>query len=102
MTVIYKCSGGKVSLQQDVWMNLCFCNVLLLNVYLSKVWPVSFFEAGELREDILGQLVKNMGSSINGCLLQQLCFLIASWQGMVYTGLLCCVWLFFSFFFGAS
>lgn len=40
--------------------------MLLLNVCLSKVWPVVFFEAGELREDVLGQLFKNLGSSIFG------------------------------------
>lgn len=96
MTVIYKCSVGKVFLQQNAWMNLSFCNVLLLNVCLSKVWPVTFFEAGELREDILGQLLKNLVSSIYGFLLQ-LCLLIASWWGIVYTGLICCVWIFFLF-----
>ena len=55
------------------------------------------FEAGELRDDLLGQLFKNLGFSIYGFLLQQLCFLIARWQGIVYTGLICCVWK--SFFF---
>lgn len=40
-------------------------------MHLAKVWPVTFFEAGELREDILGQLFKNMGSGIYGFLLQQ-------------------------------